>query len=144
MDGRAWQAIVHGAAKSWTWLSHYHLLLTHIIFSYHYCIKIIVKMIWGLNYIFPSGIYIFFFLAVYWVSSGKEPKRHGFDPWVVKIPWRSKCYPIPAFLPGKSHGQRSPEDYSPWGPKELDTTKHLSPATILGINHLNSISNWSD
>ena len=29
--------------------------------------------------------------------------------------------PIPAFLPGESHGQRSPEGCSPWGRKELDT-----------------------
>ena len=27
------------------------------------------------------------------------------------------------FLPGKSHGQRSLVDYSPWGHKELDTAK---------------------
>ena len=26
------------------------------------------------------------------------------------------------FLPGDSHGQRSPEGYSPWGCKESDTT----------------------
>ena len=25
--------------------------------------------------------------------------------------------PLPVFLPGKSHGQRSPEGYSPWGCK---------------------------
>ena len=27
------------------------------------------------------------------------------------------------FLPGESHGQRSLAGYSPWGPKESDTTK---------------------
>ena len=30
----------------------------------------------------------------------------------------------PVFLPGKSHGQMSLVDYSPWGRKELDTTNH--------------------
>ena len=30
-----------------------------------------------------------------------------------------------SILPGKSHGQRSLEDYSPWGRKELDTTEQL-------------------
>ena len=30
---------------------------------------------------------------------------------------------VPVFLPGESHGQRSLAGYSPWGPKELDTTK---------------------
>ena len=29
------------------------------------------------------------------------------------------------FLPGKSHGQRSLVGYSPWGPKELDTTERF-------------------
>ena len=31
----------------------------------------------------------------------------------------------PAFLPGEYHGQRSLANYSPWGPKELDTTEQL-------------------
>ena len=30
------------------------------------------------------------------------------------------------FLPGKSHGQRSQADYSPWGHKELNMTEQLS------------------
>ena len=33
------------------------------------------------------------------------------------------------FLPGKSHGQRSLEGYSPWGHKELDMTEQLSLST---------------
>ena len=32
-----------------------------------------------------------------------------------KTPWRRKWQPTPVFLPGKSHGQRSLEGYSPWG-----------------------------
>ena len=51
---------------------------------------------------FPGGV------------SGKEPacqccrhKKHGFDPWVRKIPWRRAGQPTPVFLPGESHGQRS-------------------------------------
>ena len=31
-----------------------------------------------------------------------------------------------AFLPGKSHGQRSLTGYSPWGHKESDTTELLT------------------
>ena len=31
----------------------------------------------------------------------------------------------PVLLPGKSHGWRSLIGYSPWGPKELDTTERL-------------------
>ena len=51
-----------------------------------------------------------------WISS-KEPvcqcRRHGFDPWVGKIPWRRKWQPIPVFLSGQSFGQMSLADYSP-------------------------------
>ena len=61
---------------------------------------------WG----FPAG------------TSGKEPacqcrrcKRLVFDPCIGKIPWRRKWQSTPIFLPGKSHGQRSLESYSPWG-----------------------------
>ena len=61
---------------------------------------------WG----FPAG------------TNGKEPacpcrrhKRPGFASWVGKIPWRRVWQPTPVFLPGKSHGQRSLESYSPWG-----------------------------
>ena len=47
----------------------------------------------------------------------------GFNLWVGKIPWRRKWQPMPVFLPGESHGQRSLAGYSPWDGKELDTTK---------------------
>ena len=46
--------------------------------------------------------------------SGKESacwcskhRGHKFDPWIRKIPWRSKWQATPVFLPGKPHGQRS-------------------------------------
>ena len=55
--------------------------------------------------------------------SGEESachcRRHGLDPWVKKIPWRRKWLPMPVFLPGKSHGQRSLAGYSPWGHKRI-------------------------
>ena len=37
--------------------------------------------------------------------------------------------PIPVFLPGESHGQRSLVGYSPWGLKELDMSDRLSTNT---------------
>ena len=40
---------------------------------------------------------------------------------LIKRAWQ----PTPAFLPGKSHGQRSLVGYSPWGRKELDMTEQL-------------------
>ena len=63
-------------------------------------------------------------------ASGKEPtcqcrrlQRHGFDPWVRKVPWRRKWQPTPVYLPGKSQGQRALVGCSPRGCKEPDTTE---------------------
>ena len=60
-----------------------------------------------------------------WLS-GKESacqyrrlKRHRFNPWVRKIPWRRKWQSTPAFLPGKSRGQWSLAVYSPWSHKRV-------------------------
>ena len=60
--------------------------------------KLCDKVHWG----FPGG------------TSGKEPacqrrrpKRHRFDPWIGKIPWRRPWQPTPVFSSGESHGQRS-------------------------------------
>ena len=36
-------------------------------------------------------------------SAGRH-KRHGFDPWVGKIPWRRAWQLSPVCLPGESHG----------------------------------------
>ena len=44
----------------------------------------------------------------------RKCKRHRFNPWVGNIPWRRKWQPIPVFLPGKFHGQRSLVGCSPW------------------------------
>ena len=47
-------------------------------------------------------------------ASGKGPtcqgmrhKRHGFHPWVRKIPLRRAWQPTPVFFSVESHGQRS-------------------------------------
>jgi len=48
----------------------------------------------------------------------------GFNLWVGKIPWRRAWQPIPIFLPGESHGQRSLAGCNgPRGHKELDMTE---------------------
>ena len=51
-------------------------------------------------------------------------RRHGFDLWVGKIPWRRKWQPTLVFLPRKSDGQRSLAGYSSNGCKELEITEH--------------------
>ena len=48
--------------------------------------------------------------------------------------WRRRQQPIPIFLPGKSQGQRSLADYSPWSPKrvgqDLATNKKVSQELV--------------
>ena len=34
-------------------------------------------------------------------------RKHGFNPWVKKMPWSGKWKPTPVLLPGKFHGQRA-------------------------------------
>ena len=60
------------------------------------------------------------------LSSELQCRGLGFNPCFWKIPWRRKWQPTPAFLPGKSHRQRSLVGYSARGHKESDTTKPLT------------------
>ena len=49
--------------------------------------------------------------------------------------WRRKWHPTPVLLPGESHARRSLVGCSPWGRKESDTTKQLTPTcTCLNIS----------
>ena len=66
----------------------------------------------------------------------KNPPAKG-DPWVGKIFWRRKWQHSPAFLLGKSHGQRSLAGYGPYGRR--DTTEHTHTNCIL-LGNLLSIS----
>ena len=50
----------------------------------------------------------------------KRCRRHGFDPWVGKIPWRSKWQPTPIFLLGNFQGQRNLAGYSQWDHKKSE------------------------
>ena len=62
------------------------------------------------------------------VCQCRRHQRHEFDPWVGKIPRRSKWQPTSVLLPGKSHGQRSLMGYSPWGHKKSGTWAQFSNA----------------
>ena len=45
----------------------------------------------------------------------------------------------PGFLPGKFHGQRGLEGFSPWGCKELDMTEQLSTHSISYVRILHFV-----
>ena len=100
MDGGAWQATVHGIAKSQTRLSDFTLHFSKFFLCLLKCQTNKKKI---------------------FLKSG----RPWFDPWVGKIPWRRTWQPTPVFLPGESHGWRSMVGYSPPGRKELDMTERF-------------------
>ena len=53
-----------------------------------------------------------------------DVKRHGFDPWVRKFPWRRYGIPLHYSCLGKSYGrERSLVGYNPWCHKGSDTTE---------------------
>ena len=45
-------------------------------------------------------------------AKSQRHKKHEFNPWVGKIPWKRAWQPTPVFFPGESHGQRSLVGYS--------------------------------
>ena len=56
-------------------------------------------------------------------------------PGSERFPWRKKWQPTPVFLPGKCHGQRSLDGYSPWALKRVGhdlTCKQQQRYSILG------------
>ena len=53
--------------------------------------------------------------------------------------WRRAWQPMPAFLPGESHGQRSLAGYSPRGCKESETIERLTPFQRHYIIHISPV-----
>ena len=106
------------------------------------------ESLWGHTQLFPSGILAASERPVLWQGypqtpqrrwlftcrlprrcSGKEStcqgrrrNRHGFDPWVGKIPWRRKRQLTPVFLPGNPMDRRAWQATVP-GITESDTTE---------------------
>ena len=84
-----------------------------------------------------------------WWLSGKESAFSVGDAGLLPGSGRSQRreqQPIPVFLPGKSHGQRSLESYSPWGRKESDNnlaTKLPSPRRVL-MARKNVDKSWAE
>ena len=60
------------------------------------------------------------------MDSTRQCKRHGFNPWVGKNPWRRKWQPTPVFLPKNSIDRGALVGYGSWSHKEWDNTEWLS------------------
>ena len=96
MDREAWRIVIHEVPKSQTQLSDW----TELNWTDG------SSSIWETSTLF-STMAIPIYSGDANDTSGNEPpcqsrrhKRHGFDPWIRKIPWRRKCQPSLVFLPG--------------------------------------------
>ena len=64
------------------------------------------------------------------VKNPPAVQRHGFDPWVGKIPWRRKCHPLQESCLG------NPMDRGAWWTvvhevtKESDTGEQLNDSNM--------------
>ena len=80
--------------------------------------------------IYSLDVLIFRNSRLSWWLSRKESacqcRRHVFDPWIGKTPWRRAWQPAPLFLPGESHGQRSLVGSSSLGCKDSEMTQRLN------------------
>ena len=109
-----------------TVLQQYYDIIWIALFWLH-CLQLIVLVLFyfrGLALIFACHCISFWgLLGTRWCS-GKESacqcRKHGFNPWVGKVPRSREWQPAPVFLPGKSHGQRSLEHHSPWGCQRVE------------------------
>ena len=57
------------------------------------------------------------------LSESLDKKQNHACYQVLALNWRREWQPTPVFLPGESHGQRSPVGCSPWGSTESDTAE---------------------
>ena len=71
--------------------------------------------------------------------SMQRHKRHGFDPWVGKIPWSRKWQPTPVFLPGKFHGQMSLVGYIVHGVTKSQMGRKLNITSTQGNGNFRSL-----
>ena len=60
-----------------------------------------------------------YFVVVLVLSHVQLLRPHGLSSEPGSPPWRKTWQPTLVFLPGKSHGQRNLEGYSPWGCKTV-------------------------
>ena len=132
MDREACHAAVHGVVKGQTRLSNWTELKFHLkrkSFQMLNAPPFIGSLLWKST------------LTCHTLSSGlprrltgkgsacqgMRCKRQEFNPWIRKIScirkWQTTT---PVFLPGKSQGQKSLVDNSPWGHKGSDMTERLN------------------
>ena len=118
------ECIVHGVAKSQTGLGDFHFQFQEGKNVGSLPNKLTCSLEWSLESCqwIDSICYSLLFLIIFftWASLVAQlvknlpaMQRTGFNPLVVKIPWRRERLPTPVFWPEEFHGL-----YSSWGHKE--------------------------
>ena len=88
----------------------HHGSLKSMVFKWRHTYLCVHEPVFSGTHTGSTNVYVKVQIVPQWLS-GKESacqcRRHKFNPWVRKIPWRRKWQPTPTFLPGKFHGPRS-------------------------------------
>ena len=113
--------IVHGVAKSWTWLNdfHFHFIFTVCVYGVSLVAQLVndlpaklEALVWFLGWEVPLEKEYSSILGLSWWLRWQriclQCGRPGFGSWVGKIPWRRAWQPTPVFLPGVSPWTEEP------------------------------------
>ena len=123
MSRRQWRTEDPGVLQSMgsqnqTWLNDWTTTCKTISFTFYFFLSNL------------DAVIIFFSCIILLArTSSTMLNRCGENRHPYFVSWRRSWQPTPAFLPGKSHGQRYLVGYSPWGCKELDMTEWLHSLT---------------
>ena len=108
----AWRiprTIVHGVAKSWTWLSDFHFTSRYTQTVFHPITKLFSAILLRKH----TNIFIPIFSQIF-------KSKLTFYIIYPDNSWRRKWQPTAVFLPRKCHGKRSRGGLHTWGCKESD------------------------
>ena len=115
---------------SFPYLEPVHCSMSHFNCCFLTCIQISLlelNLPTHCNKMFPGESLLNVGLMVAQMAKNHlQCRRSRFNQWVGKILWRREWLATPVLLPEEFQGQRSLASYSPWGPKESDTTEWLS------------------
>ena len=81
-------------------------------------------------------------------ANADRRKRHGFDPWMGKIPWRRAWQPTVVFLPGEFPLTEEPGGLQSMGSRRVRHTlshiyKHLIHSITTTTTKNNPIKKWA-
>ena len=119
---RSLAAAVHGVTKSWDMTERLTLHTPPVLLDLDPTFMMPLNHDYLLKALSPDTVAGGITAATYEYSEeyNSVHSRH-----IHSVYNRGLWQPTPVFLPGESHGQRSPVGYSPRGGKELDTTEWL-------------------